>query len=102
MASFFMRIIALLALLMPVAANAASFSKADCEFVYLCFEGCAAEQYNCIRTGSEAHRAHDFMARHPSLLDKQILQMCEKIHSGALSKEVAFHKFCKTKPTLEQ
>lgn len=91
--------IVLLSQLLPVAANAATLNKRDCEFVFTCFEGCAAQNYNCIRTGSEAHLAQEVMARHPALLEKKLLPLCEQIHSGALSKDAAYHRFCKTKPT---
>lgn len=88
-----------LVLLLPIAANAAGLNKRDCEFVNACFEGCAAQNYNCIRTGSEAHLAQEVMARHPALLEKKLLPLCEQVHSGALSKDAAYHRFCKTKPT---
>ncbi|SEC00884.1 hypothetical protein [Bradyrhizobium erythrophlei] len=94
-----MRYLVLILTLLPVAANAASLSKADCEAVYLAFEGCAIAE-SPIRTGSEAHRWQELHARHPSFLEK-IMPMCKQIYSGALSKDVAFRRFCKTKPTWE-
>ncbi|MCK1506309.1 hypothetical protein IVB21_15615 [Bradyrhizobium sp. 18] len=95
-----MRYLVLALLLLPVAANAASLNKADCEAVYLAFEGCAIAE-SPIRTNSESNRWKDVEARHPSFLEKKILPMCERVHSGALSKDVAFHTFCRTKPTWE-
>lgn len=96
-----MRFVVFIVILLPVGAKAAPLNKADCEAVYRCFEGCAAEHYNCIRSGSEAHLWKEVEARHPSFLERKILPMCEKVHSGVLSKDVAFHKFCKTKSSSE-
>lgn len=73
-------------------------NKADCEAVYLCFNGCASENYSCISTQSEARLWKEFEARHPSFFEKKILPMCERVHAGALSKDVAFHKFCRITP----
>jgi len=83
-----MSFIVLLALLMPVAANAASFNKADCEFLSIATESCETGHSGALSSGSMAKRFNfDFSKRHPT-----IDAMCPQVIN-------AFRTFCKTKET---
>lgn len=74
-----MRFIVLFALLLPVSANAATYNKADCEFLQHAAENCYGG-YGAFRSGAEARWGQEFSERHPSFnaLGPQIITIHHK------------------------
>lgn len=74
----FIRAIVLLALLLPVAANATSLNKADCEFMGSYLETCGSEGYISpfvARMGV----ALDFDKRHPDI-NRRLGRICHGLY----------------------
>ncbi|MGY4282053.1 hypothetical protein ACVWXO_001273 [Bradyrhizobium sp. LM2.7] len=61
-----MRYLVLLALLLPVSANAASFTKDDCALLAASTESCLTSEAGAIASGAMAHAYSDFDKRHPT------------------------------------
>ncbi|MHC2415541.1 hypothetical protein ACVJGC_008132 [Bradyrhizobium diazoefficiens] len=85
-----MRFIILLALLLPVVANAASFSKADCEFLGLYYATCSFEGNSLPYMGRDEAR---LMSGHPDAAKR-----CRGLlHQDKTKVYTEYHRYCRGK-----